>query len=314
MRTSSAARPLVSAVICTRNRPDKIGTAVRSVLDNDYPSFELIVIDQSTTDATAEAIRPIVAGDDRVNYVHCNEAGLSRAYNAAIGRTKGEIIAFTDDDCIVPPSWIGAIVKSFDEDGEADLLYGRVVPASTDQPELTPLINFGARPERLSRKDGFRVTGMGANFAARRRLFTGIGGFDEMLGGGGPLCSSQDYDLAYRAYRAGSVIILRPEVLLAHDGRRELEDWPALLRNYGIGDGAFYAKHVRCGDPYALWLLVRRVSRQSARTVYKRVLHKGGRGETTYLRGFAQGVRDGFKFAVDPRARLYVERTRRAAA
>ena len=70
---------------------------------------------------------------------------------------------------------------------------------------------------------------MGANFAARRRLFDAIGGFDEILGGGGPLRSSQDYDLAYRTYRAGRVILLRPEVTLRHDGRREAEDWPALL-------------------------------------------------------------------------------------
>ena len=113
--------------------------------------------------------------------------------------------------------------------------------------------------------------GMGANFAARRRLFTRVGEFDVILGGGGPLKSSQDYDLAYRTYRAGSVILLRPEVTLRHDGRREAEDWPALLTAYGIGDGAFYSKHVRCRDPYALWLLTRRLVDAFARVIVRAV-------------------------------------------
>ena len=119
---------------------------------------------------------------------------------------------------------------------------------------------------------------MGANFAARRRLFDAIGGFDEILGGGGPLRSSQDYDLAYRTYRAGRVILLRPEVTLRHDGRREAEDWPALLLNYGIGDGAFYTKHVRCRDPYALLLLTRRLGRTGSSHLVKRAQRRHGAG------------------------------------
>jgi hypothetical protein len=75
-----------------------------------------------------------------------------------------------------------------------------------------------------------------------------------------------------------------------------------------VGDGAFYSKHVRCGDVYALWLLTRRVSRQTFRTIYKRALRRGGTGETTYLRGFFKGIRDGLKFGVDANAKLYVQR------
>jgi glycosyltransferase involved in cell wall biosynthesis len=309
MSATSTEAPSVSAVICTRNRPDKIGTAVASVLANDYARFDLTVIDQSTTDETAQVVKPLADTDVRLRYVHVDQQGLSRAYNTAIGRSTGEILAFTDDDCIVPRDWLQRIVEAFGSDEEGDLLYGRVVPASyqRDDAKLTPTLEI-AEPTRLSRRDGFRVFGMGANFAARRRLFSGIGGFDEILGGGGPLRSSQDFDLAYRAYRAGSVILLRPEVTLSHDGRRDTEDWPTLLMNYGIGDGAFYSKHVRCGDVYAFWLLVRRVARQSGRSVMKRTLGRGGRGEATYLRGFARGIRDGFKFRVDAPARLYRSR------
>ncbi len=228
------------------------------MLANDHPAFTLTVVDQSTTDATKETILAMAERDPRLAYVHLDRPGLSRAYNTGIEGTTAPIIAFTDDDCLVPFDWLRRIEAAFGDEALGDLLYGQVIEKPEDGTigSVTPELQF-AKPERLSKKDGFRVIGMGANFAARRRLFDSIGGFDEVLGGGGPLRSSQDFDLAYRTYRAGSVILLRPEVTLLHDGRREPEDWPAVLRNYGIGDGAFYSKHVRCGDVYALGLLIR---------------------------------------------------------
>ena len=131
--------------------------------------------------------------------------------------------------------------------------------------------------------------------------------FDEVLGGGGPLKSSQDFDLAYRAYRRNAAIILRPEVIVRHDGRREREDWPALLRAYGFGDGAFYSKHVRCGDPYAMWLAAKNFITLSAKFVAKRALGRQP-AEIDYLLGFVQGVRGGLKFGVDRATLLYTEK------
>ena len=147
---------------------------------------------------------------------------------------------------------------------------------------------------------------MGANFAARRRLFEKIGGFDVVLGGGGPLRSSQDFDLAYRAYRGGAVILLRPEVTLRHDGRREQEDWPLLLLNYGTGDGAFYTKHVRCRDPLATWLLAKQLTRMTLSNVVK---FTRGRDSTgfNYVKGVVTGIRGSFEFEVDRDHRMYVE-------
>jgi glycosyltransferase involved in cell wall biosynthesis len=298
----------ISAVICTRNREDKIGTAIESVLANDYPSFDLTVIDQSTTNATRRVVEPLAAADSRLRYVHIDEAGLSRAYNCGIDRTKGELLAFTDDDCIVAPDWLSSVAKAFEAEPDGELLYGQVVAAgeSPDDIRKTPALAIQVA-ERLSKKDGFKVFGMGANFAARRSLFSSIGGFDTVLGGGGALRSSQDFDLAYRAYRGGHVILLRPEVSLRHDGRRETEDWPALLTAYGTGDGAFYTKHIRCRDPYALWLLARQVGETSAKWVAKTLL---GRKPMNmyYVRGVLSGIRGSFKFRVDRTTRMYIER------
>lgn len=292
--------------MCTRNRPGTIGQAVESVLANDYPSFDVTVVDQSTTDATRAVLASALEADSRLRYLHVEQSGLSRAYNIGIRASEGEILAFTDDDCVAPPGWLRAITDAFARDPEAAMLYGQVLsPDMADQPSYgTPVLPIH-RAERLSRRDGFKVFGMGANFAAQRRLFAEIGGFDEALGGGGPLVSSQDYDLAYRAYVAGAAILLRPEVRVTHHGARRLDEWPGLLRAYGIGDGAFYLKHVRCRDPFALRLLVSRLASRGARELGKRLLRRGA-SDFTYLGSMLLGMRLSLRFGVDRRTRLYV--------
>jgi glycosyltransferase involved in cell wall biosynthesis len=307
MEPSASPGPTVSVVIATLDRPGKIPQAVASVLANNYPAFDLTVVDQSTTDETGSALREVASADPRLHYLHVTEAGLSRARNTGIRETTGDIIAFTDDDCVVSDHWVDDIVAAFASDREGALLYGCVQPLpDEDNPNLTPFLKLEA-PERLSRTDGFRVVGMGANFAARRCLFGAIGGFDETLGCGGPLRAGEDFDFAYRTYRSGAVILLRPEVSVLHDGRRERSDWPGLVRNYGIGDGAFYSKHIRCGDWYAMQMLSGRVARLGTRVAAKRIIGQWT-DEDKYLRGLFSGVRQGMRFRVDRRSRKYVAR------
>ena len=294
--------PRMGVIICTRNRADKIGAAVQSVIANEHPSFDLSIVDQSTDESTRTVVASV--GDPRIHYCHSSVQGLSRAYNQGISLSTAPLLAFTDDDCVVPPDWLSRIELAFELEPEADLLYGQVLPKSEDPAErnLTPALPL-AKAERLSRVDGFRVVGMGANFAARRRLFDRIGGFDEVLGGGGALRSSQDFDLAYRAYRAGSVILLRPDVTLLHDGMRQADDWPRLFRDYGIGDGAFYSKHVRCGDIYALRLMMRQIWQQGIRVVGRPLLGRDRRPE--YLAGMFDGIRTARRFEIDRQLRRY---------
>ena len=303
--SSSIGQHEVDVIICTRNRGASIGAAVSSVLANDHPSFRLTIIDQSTDDDTEAVVTPIAANDARVTYKHVTEAGLSRAYNTGIRATSADVLAFTDDDCLVPTNWIRTIVDAFSAEPDGDLLYGQVIPYETEEQSLTPLLTID-RAEKLSLSTSFRIFGMGANYAARRRLFTKIGYFDEVLGGGGALRSSQDFDLEYRAYKGGCVILLRPEVTLRHDGRREAKDWPTLLLNYGTGDGAFYTKHVRCRDAYATWLFAKVLTKSVARSTLKPLLKRDS-SNVPYFKGLIAGIRGSFKFKIDRRHRLYVK-------
>ena len=104
---------------------------------------------------------------------------MSRAYNTGIAASSGEVLAFTDDDCVVPPDWITTIVSAFAAEPDGDLLYGQVIPLAglDDDRGWSPKLEIH-EPRRLSRGDGWHIFGMGANFAARRRLFVEVGPFD----------------------------------------------------------------------------------------------------------------------------------------
>ncbi|MCC6730427.1 MAG: glycosyltransferase family 2 protein [Chthonomonadales bacterium] len=306
-------RTKISVVVCTRDRHDTVGQALESILDCAYSPFDLHVMDQSVADDTrgiveSMAASPVASG--RLFYHHLDRAGLSRAYNAGFAATGGAIVAMTDDDVVVPADWLSRIAEAFAGDAGAGLLYGQVlIPESLNDAHTRGLIVPALpipRRERLCRGQGFRVFGMGANMALRRALLDDVWGFDEALGGGGPLRSSQDFDLAYRAYRAGWAILLAPEVRVDHYGTRTLEQWPGTMRNYGIGDGAFYSKHVRCGDGFALWLLLRQLARAAGREA-RSLLRRGRLEPDLYGRSVLVGIGEARRFAIDRRYRLYRE-------
>lgn len=300
---SMANTPQISAIICTVNRPDLIGSAVASVLSNVHPTFELLVVDQSRDDSTERALNSL-RGDPRLRYIHIDRVGLSAAYNVGISMAQAPLLAFTDDDCITPPGWLSAIAASFDKHPDVELLYGQTLPAPELAAEsgVVPGLPISS-PEKLSKEHSFRIYGMGANFALRRTLVDRIGGFDELLGGGAPLRSSQDFDFQYRAYQQGAVCLLCPDVWVYHYGIRKGEEWVRTMIAYGVGDGAFYLKHVRCGDALALRLLLGRLTRLLARELVNPLRRRPS--QWPYLRSYFTGMYRSLRYNVDKEQRLY---------
>jgi len=300
---------LVGVCICTCDRADVIGRALESVLGQSLHPDEIIVIDQSSGSETEGIVAGFNAREPRIGYLRVAEKGLSRAYNTATANTSADILAFTDDDCVAPAGWLEQIVRCFSAEPDAGLLYGQVlIPAELKASEnvqgITPALPIPRR-RRMNRRDGFEVFGMGANFAARRSLLNDLGGFDLVLGGGGPLESSQDFDLSYRAYRAGHTVLLAPEVVVYHYGFRAFNDWPRTISSYGIGLGGFYAKHVRLGDPYAARLLTARLVREGLRALKKSVTGRGHAIDWILFRYTLIGLKRSFEFSIDRDAMLY---------
>jgi glycosyltransferase involved in cell wall biosynthesis len=170
----------LSVVICTRDRPDTLGQALESVAECDYPAFDIHVMDQSTNTLTRDIVQEMTKRFESkcaIHYHFLDKAGLSRAYNAGMRVSSGDVVACTDDDVIVPKDWLTQIGRAFAEDPELGLLYGQVlVPESLKEAERTGALIVPhlliERRQRLGAGQGFKVFGMGANMGIRRRYTT----------------------------------------------------------------------------------------------------------------------------------------------
>jgi GT2 family glycosyltransferase len=306
----------ISVIICTRDREDMIGQAVESVAECAYREFDIHIMDQSTKPDTrliVEALAERFAAKLKIHYHHLSKAGLSRAYNRGIQACDAELMAFTDDDVIVPSDWLTSIANAFAKDPAAGLLYGQVlIPDSlkhkADEGTIVPSLTW-EKSERLIKGGKFKIFGMGANMAITRAMVQKVGGFDEAMGGGGPLRSSQDFDFAYRTYLNGFAILLEPSVKVDHYGTRTKDQWPSTLVAYGIGDGAFYAKHIRCGDFLPLRLLAWNYTRTRLRE-FRHFLRTGKIERDPYGSNLLTGVRAAQHFSIDKRFRVYQETDR----
>ena len=94
--------------------------------------------------------------------------------------------------------------------------------------------------------------------------------------------------------------------LIGDYGLRQADQWSATLRAYGFGDGAFYWKHVRCGDPVALWLLAYRLGRLALREALLVLGIQRGGSFAGYMRGVLEGIRASMRHPLDRAHRLYL--------
>jgi GT2 family glycosyltransferase len=246
--------PTISVIICS-NRPGGLAAAVGSVLANDAVPFELLVVAQGTDPAWAyaslEMLPDDVRRDPRLRVIHDPGRGLSRARNVGVRAAAGDLILFTDDDCIVAPDWVASHVACYQDHPEAMLVYGKVVPPAgyTGADGFVP--TFEPTPVRdPARLRGGLIQGMGANMSVRRALLDRVGPFDEVLGAGGLLMSAEDLDMSMRAFIARQLIVADSRPLVVHEGgvRSRGQESRLLWQRDGVGLGAAVAKVVRTGQ------------------------------------------------------------------
>jgi glycosyltransferase involved in cell wall biosynthesis len=113
--------PFVSIVICSRNRLKALKRyALPSLESMDYPTFEVVVIDDASTDGTLEFLQDYRLEHPYINVVRNEHAkGLCNARNVGVANCRGDIIAFIDDDCAVSTTWIHELVKAYSRDSIA---------------------------------------------------------------------------------------------------------------------------------------------------------------------------------------------------
>ena len=184
-----AGRQSVTAVVCTRNRADSLRETLASIGECVVPphlTAELLVVDNGSTDGTAQVVREARFAHRPVRYLAEPAPGLSRARNAALRASAADMVLFTDDDVRVPADWIGGMCRPM-ESGAADAVVGGVRFPAHYEPLLAREPFRSKRGWLASNEshDLSRSTHMvGANMAFNRRVIETLGGFDPELGAG----------------------------------------------------------------------------------------------------------------------------------
>lgn len=237
-----------SVVVCTRDRGAKVTATVTSVLESDWPSFELIVIDQSDGGATEHALAPLL-DDPRIRYIRSETSGLSRSRNLGLQEARHDVIVMTDDDCTVPREFVRTMVEELTTTEPVSMVFADVVePISTDE-HWTPT-NEAHADYTVSHvrdwisNDGVNI-GIGAAMAFRKSIVVGIGGFDEELGAGARYRSAEDTDIALRLLLRHHLIHRTTRTWVDHYGARSIAETRNAMRGAMYGIAAASGKMIR---------------------------------------------------------------------
>jgi glycosyltransferase involved in cell wall biosynthesis len=237
----------VSVLVCTRNRCGKLRGLLQSLARLDVPSgssFEVVVVDNGSTDSTADtcdqfgALLPL-------RYHREWRRGKSIALDRGIEAARGEVVAFTDDDCVVDASWLRVLVSEFSQDPDLAAAGGRVELYNAQDKNVTlttyrETVVVNTTPALL-----FAPLIIGANMAFRATALTKVGRFDTRLGPGSRCGAvAEDIDYMYRTFRKKLKIVYFPALVVFHNhGRTTDAEIEELRYRYRVGRAALFTKH-----------------------------------------------------------------------
>lgn len=256
------ATPDVTIVIAVDNGATTIAACVSSLLAVRYPRerLEVVVVDNGSTDGTLERLRAF--GDD-IRVLHEPTRGASAARNCGIRGARGELIAFTDADCVVEPGWLAALVAPL-----GDSLVGVVGGPILSRAGGNRIEQFGEviHDQHRAIENEHPPYVASGNWASRRDVLVGVGLFDDGLR------RAQDVDLAWRILQSGHRLVYAPDAIVRH--RNEQTVWGLVKEGYvhGLHGVRMSRKHA------ALWPHVRRRPATACRRLVRdlRQLASGG--------------------------------------
>jgi glycosyltransferase involved in cell wall biosynthesis len=216
--------PKISAIICTHNRDRYLGLAIDSLLAQDLANFEILVIDNASTDTT-KAVVEARLDDPRLRYVYESTLGLSTARNRGAQEAQAAILAYLDDDAIATSTWLSTLIQAYEQDEKLAIAGGKVTLIWTDG--ITPPTwlsdglagNLGAYDlgETLTYIQQPGLTPRGLNYSVRRDFLDSVGGFDPKLGRVGTnLLSNEELQMTELALQQDWHVAYLPTALVAH--------------------------------------------------------------------------------------------------
>lgn len=247
--SARAVAPAVSVVLPTYNRCANVRRTLSSVLAQQTTRpYEVIVVDNNSTDDTGAAIHAVIARGAPVRYVLEQNQGVSYARNAGVAHARAPLIAFVDDDVCVEPDWIETICRTFEQHGDIDCVGGKVLPAWEVEPPAwltrdhwapVALLDFGDHARRIDAKNRFCL--LTANLACRREIFERVGLFGaELQRVRDRIGSMEDHEWLLRFWDAGGQALYVPELRAVTDvpGHRMTRSYH---RRWHAGHGHYFA-------------------------------------------------------------------------
>ena len=228
-------RPLpFSIIVCTRNGRDRIASCLAAIRKMDGGGFETIVVDDGSSDGSADLVEKNFPW---VRLVRLEPCGLSRARNIGAAAARGEVLAFTDDDCEPDREWIARLRPVFQE-GVFAAAGGPNLPPKPRTWEEAVVCAAPGAPSHVMLDDDEAEHLPGCNLAVTRAAFDAIGGFDPQFHTAG-----DDVDFCWRLRDAGFRLGFVPGAFVWHWRRPSISKFLGQQLGYGRAERLLLAKH-----------------------------------------------------------------------
>ncbi len=225
--------PRVSVVVCAYNAERTMDACLASLAVLNYPDYEVVVVNDGSRDRTLE----IAESYPNCRIVSQPNKGLSVARNVGAEAATGEIVAYTDSDCVADPDWLTYLVAKMEGSGLA-ACGGPNFPPPEDSLVPAAVAVAPGGPTHVLLSDEVAEHIAGCNMAFRRETLLGLGGFDPVYRAAG-----DDVDICWRFQDAGHVIGFSPAAMVWHFRRNTVKAYCRQQRGYGKAEALVYSKH-----------------------------------------------------------------------
>jgi len=207
------AAPMVSVVICAYNAERTMRPCLESLRNLDYPNYEIVIVDDGSRDRTADIAKEF----PEFRLIRQPNKGLSVARNVGMHAARGEIIAYTDSDCVVDPHWLTLMVGAMVDNGFDACGGPNYAPAEEGRTEACVAVSPGAPCHVLTAEDRAEHLGR-LQYGFRKSALVKLDGFDAQFTAAG-----DDVDICWRALDAGFTVGFCPAAFVWHFRRNTIK-------------------------------------------------------------------------------------------
>ena len=226
--------PKVSVIVCSYNGGQTLEACLRSLKKLNYPDYEVVLVDDGSKDNTKE----IVSHHPWVKTIHQPNMGLSVARNVGAAHASGEILAYTDSDCMADPDWLYYLVGTLLSGDYAGVGGPNISPPAQNWHQACVAAAPGG-PSHVLLTDVVAEHIPGCNMAFHRWAFDKVGGFDPEYRKAG-----DDVDFCWRLQQEGQVIAFSPSAIVWHYRRFTLKAFRKQQEGYGEAESLLRFKHL----------------------------------------------------------------------